>query len=389
MLEVPLVATNNESDDFSAYAADNSKCTKCNQGFTFLSIIRGLWKIISFLLSYIIIWSIISEILLLIEVYSIGDIKFFALSCVFLACPLLLASALLCLFGDEVNVLGPLGYIPIINIPLSISCKAATVKPEAIVVVETLLVGTMTFPLYIINLSYLCELEKSYENISIYNIIPLILSVITFIKTPPLSVVQWTLDQNPNADQTKLLLSSCLTFLPIVMVEIIHFFPFIFAYYIDQVLNYNDLIWIMLIFNVPKLIFIIHANRRIFTRENNGNIGKCITCVVFTLILITIPLIPYLFIIFSKYSQKNNTSLFHDGYCGSAAKYYWNITAYLTVSYGGSVAYIAIIYGLDALSLPVQISIITLIVLIVITILTFPITYGLMKNSGVEIYQFL
>ena len=51
---------------------------------------------------------------------------------------------------------------------------------------------------------------------------------------------------------------------------------------------------------------------------------------------------------------------------------YWNISFYLVISYGVSCAYILIVVGFNALSVPVAVSISCIVVLIVFTVVTFP-----------------
>ena len=78
-----------------------SLCRRCSVSTTchFIArILLWIWRITSSLLSYTLIYSVIAEILLLIEVYSHHDGKFFALSCGFLIIPLLLVSFAMC-FG--------------------------------------------------------------------------------------------------------------------------------------------------------------------------------------------------------------------------------------------------------------------------------------------------
>ena len=71
-----------------------------------------------------------------------------------------------------------------------------------------------------------------------------------------------------------------------------------------------------------------------------------------------------------------------NGYCSSAAKYYWNIVLYLLISYGGSTIYtIIIVGGLNQFSWQIQIVFCVFLVLIVLIIFTLPIAFYCIKNE--------
>merc|ERR550525_1017600 len=116
----------------------------------------------------------------------------------------------------------------------------------------------MTFPLYIINLSYLLESIAGYEEISVFNYLQLILSVLNFCVNPIKFVQKATLHDNKDFGIVEWL-STSLCFMPLVLIEIIHFFPFCFCYYVDGTLDWDDLVHILLLFNIPKVIFILHV----------------------------------------------------------------------------------------------------------------------------------
>ena len=118
---------------------------------------------------------------------------------------------------------------------------------------------------------------------------------------------------------------------PIVLIEIIHFFPFIFAYYIDGTLNYKDLVIVLIIFNVPKGIFIMHFLKKVWFTPDLYSFERVSWSIFMTLILITVLLIPYLFIIFFKESKESNESFLQNGCCGSSMKYYWNAVIFVYI----------------------------------------------------------
>ena len=171
------------------------------------------WIVLSVLLSFTLLWTVIAELLLLIEIYSVNDIKFFTLSCIFLFIPLSLISLIVLEeFGIKGHIMAEslvtkfectwwkyLFYIPVFNISLALASKSYLNEFDGVesatlihlTSFETFLNGTMTFPLYIINLSYLCENISSYRDISIFNIISLLMAVINFIKVPPMSLLHF------------------------------------------------------------------------------------------------------------------------------------------------------------------------------------------------------
>ena len=113
---------------------------------------------ISFLSSYTLIWSVISEILLLTEVYSDHDSRFFVLSCTFLVVPLVIVSFFLCLYTardlkHHVGRFHYIAYIPIINVAFSKSVLGISDDHNDkfnAALTDIFLTGTMTFPLYIL-----------------------------------------------------------------------------------------------------------------------------------------------------------------------------------------------------------------------------------------------
>eukprot|EP01084_Bolivina_argentea_P279195 477294_1 len=169
----------------------SSKCS-CKCCNVLKTLMMSIWRIISFILSYTIIWSIISEILLLINVYP-NDHIFFGLSLTFLIIPLMFVSFMFCIMAGDFDAIPSVSrwllFVPFINIPIGMSSTKLRKENDfylssTLLIFESLLTGTMTFPLYIINLSYLLETVESYQNIEIYNILQLSFSILLFIKTP-------------------------------------------------------------------------------------------------------------------------------------------------------------------------------------------------------------
>ena len=115
---------------------------------------------------------------------------------------------------------------------------------------DATLSGIMIFPLYIINLSFLLESTTTYEQISIYNIVQLSFSLLMFLKAPvtffmassekdTYRTLAEIIDKDiadEEEDETfrkkvVKILTIVFAFGPMVLLEIIHFFPFCFAYY--------------------------------------------------------------------------------------------------------------------------------------------------------------
>lgn len=243
------------------------------------SIAQCIIQIVQLLLPCMLIYTVISEILLLIKVYAHHDGTFFALSCTFLIGPLCLISlplsCLSCAYcntdGEEYNA-SPCGrmtcvpaFTPIINIILTkwvMSEDSDGNGMHYVALLDTFLTGTMTFPLYIINLSFLLESVTVYDEISGFNILQLVCSVLSMGVTPiqyvmsATSLYRWRYPYT-TCDKLITLVSSSSLLLPLVLVEIVHFCPFLFAYYVDRVIELNDLKAILLIFNVPKILFVV------------------------------------------------------------------------------------------------------------------------------------
>ena len=160
-----------------------------------IDAITCVQRFVSCALSLTIIGSIISEILLLINIYSNHHARiFFELSLIFLLIPLTLCSFALGLISHgsfpKIGQFKWLMFIPYINIPLALCCNAiytdhiSSFSAKMIALFDAIIVGFMSFPLYIINLSYLLDTTDSYSDISIYNRLQLAFSVVLFCKAP-------------------------------------------------------------------------------------------------------------------------------------------------------------------------------------------------------------
>eukprot|EP01084_Bolivina_argentea_P061598 112599_1 len=373
------------------------------------------WEILSVFLSFLLPATIVSEILLLINIYSQSDTIFFALSCLFLSIPLCTASfaiwfvALMQHGRMKMYRTLPydwrlkLFYIPIINIPLYISYSKLAVL-EIATGIETFLAGTMSFPLYIINISFLLETVSSYKAIPTFNLIQLTFSLISLTIAPMKYYVSKTYESYYKTyslyEKIPVYLAVAFTFMPIVLIEVIHFFPFCFCYYVDDTLHQHDLIYVIILFNVPKIIFFSHLLFQYICNPNPNNdddldddlddvygaIRNTLVCCLLTFVFITIPLVPYIMMMYSKKTIKDTNNLFtikDCRCCSSITIYYWNTIIYLFISYGGSCIYVINVIGWNNISKPVQVSIICIFILIIFITLTFPLSFRCMKLSNV------
>lgn len=386
-----------------------SLCRRCSVSTTchFIArILLWIWRITSSLLSYSLIYSVIAEILLLIEVYSHHDGKFFALSCGFLIIPLLLVSFAMC-FGAG-NFKGActsgdlftkcIGSIPVVNIAFMNSVYAIGLAPNGVqnkwngpqyqqaclALFDSVLTSLMTFPLYIINLSFLLESVTSYNEISRFSIAQLAFSVLNMAWNP-IKYTKHATNARYNKNHYSPLgsvMAASFLFAPLVLIEIIHFFPFCFSYYVDHIVAWNDLLNILLIFNVPKIMFILY----LFFLW--GICCNCSPSCIFQMfmiiaILITVPLIPFvMFFQWDDVSDAMNTNFrFGKRHMGM----YLVLICYLWISYGGSCVYVIHVAGWTVLSPPVQVSILVVIGLTAFITLSFPFAYACTKRMGVSV----
>eukprot|EP01084_Bolivina_argentea_P146944 257177_1 len=248
----------------------------------------------------------------------------------------------------------------------------------------------MTFPLFIINLSFMLETYDEYKNISIFNLLQFIFALFTLSVSPFTNLLSvkikfFMMDGIALTFQDKFKLYSIISFtlIPTLLVEIIHFFPILFAYYIDDILNYRDILWILLLlFNVPKTLFVIHITKKYWhlpAFADTGIIGKIIFTVILTIIFFTLPLVPYFIAMLfkDKYKRTNSSNnkkktIFFDGLCSSTSRYYWNVVAYLWISYIGSSAYLLYRINIHNMSNPLLISLLIVLCLCIFITVSIP-----------------
>merc|ERR1711971_188568 len=153
-----------------------------------------------------------------------------------------------------------------------------------------------------------------------------------------------------------------------------------------HLISATDLIVIILLFTIPKLSIIVHILRKTCCHSINDHDADFYKAIapIYAFLLVSIPLIPYLMLMYSKEAGRNVVWLFRDnGWYGEVTKYYWHMCVYLLCSYGASCAYVFIKVGYENVHFVEQSALVNMIVLIAFIILTFPLGYALMKRSGV------
>eukprot|EP01083_Nonionella_stella_P154722 498935_1 len=353
--------------------------------------VRTLIKTVSFLLSYSMIWSVISDILLITNIYYEHDTRFFIASLVFFSIPLLIVSLGIVWLSNE-DGLPWYFYIPILNIPAYVTSSIRQCQQTSFGI-GLFLSGLMIYPLYIINLSFMLESYETYNEIPIYNILQCTFSLFTLCVSPFMNILKAIVSTYLNKglvlsikDKMKIYSIVSLSLMPTLLIEIIHFFPILFAYYIDGVIDYQQVLWIMILFNVPKFVFVIHMIKK----ANMLNEGVCLaicTTVCISVVFITLPLVPYFFMMFGKgtinireLKESSNKTIFFSGCWSSTSKYYWNVVFYLVISYGVSSAYLIGFVGANNMSLPLSIALFAVIVLMIFITLSVPALFYYFKR---------
>lgn len=259
-------------------------------------------------------------------------------------------------------------YIPFINIPIFLCSKHP--KIEFLGSLSAMLISCfMSYPLYIINLSYLFETYEitGFNNISIYNKLQLLFTLFTLCIASTYSFLKletkfFMIDGIALTlkDRLKLYVIIILTGIPALLIEIIHFFPILFAYYVDHSISYDNFLYLLLIFNAPKLIFVSHMLRKFLSNEawkDNGICIKIILSIVLMIIFMSLPMIPYFIMMLFKVKYKrkqdhenSSKTIFFNGICSTTSRYYWNVVLYLWISHGGCIIYMIYIIGINVIS---------------------------------------
>ena len=126
------------------------------------------------------------------KVYSKNDYKFLGLSAFFVIFAMGMASIYVCGIGWQLyaneeklkysqKIHKILLSIPIINVPLMFARPFDIISNSLI---GLFLCGFMTFPEYLINISYLLEISNDYRDISFFNILQIITALFVLCIAP-------------------------------------------------------------------------------------------------------------------------------------------------------------------------------------------------------------
>ena len=391
--KVEILKTMNDSniENMKGFIATQNSCLYQRIPSKCLRILYIIWN---YLTSYSMLISIFTDILLMIEIYSTSDYRFLFLSILFTLIPLSFISFIICIISSSS---AKLPKLPILNIPIYLTKSTNSDASSAISLFLSLF---MTFPLYIINISYMLEKINNYIDISIYNILQLSASLITLCIAPYFNLIQFISDSYINngllltfSDKIKIYSSICGICIPMTIIEVIHFFPLLFSYYIDKTISLRQLYILLLIFNIPKLIFVFHIIKQIFP-ENSINhcydrFGKLLILCCFMILPLILYSIIWLFRdveTLKPQCHKNKTikidEFWGKGWCSTNTIYFWNIVLYINMSYILTAIFISWnqhFHFVTQISYPVTISIILVVILSIFITLTLPIFYQKVK----------
>ena len=370
----------------------------CNPDFSYQVFhknrtIEILFQLVCLVVNYSMLVSLVFDFFLIIEIYLNDDFVFVFYSLFFICFTLLLFSILICIFSKRNETSPIFEQMWIVNIPyfFTFGHKNYPDGPRLVGLFSVTMTALMNYPLYIINVSYILENCDTYADISLVNILQLISSIITLAITPLLNYLSQV--QQSYVKHSGLILTTCdsvnvysyilLILGPMMTLEIIHFFPILFAYYLndDNDSNFNSiefqhLIIIIGIFNVPKLIFIIHIWNKYQKIRHEKYFFNCLAdSIVLILLFLILPLMPYTIVMIERLKYCEYLQLFADynitditqckfkTICFSIAatdkkqnvvfRYYRNIVIYLWLSFIGSsiVLYYLLNYNIFTISI--------------------------------------
>ena len=274
-----------------------------------------LLECLAMLINYSMLWALVTDMLLIINVYEKNDLWFFSLAIVVVTIPILFISAMIIYYtiDDEYILLIPhdnnkcrytfhkiMLYIPIFNIPYFFTFISTNeiIASQRASMLSMILSGCMTYPLYLINVAYILDSEvNEWDTISIYNVLQIGSTLLVLCVTPFLKFVGYVYESYIEHNGLFMSLIDALyvyfwigvLFTPIMAIEIVHFFPLLFAYYVDDsIKQWSEFAIIMILFNVPKLMFVHH----IF-KLSHGYKGLLYSKWFIFSIFMVLPLVPY------------------------------------------------------------------------------------------------
>ena len=215
-----------------------------------LRLLRILYKFFS---SYAVVVSFVFDMLLTINIYYVYQIYFFVLSIFFMT----IAISLCWMVGCCIMYYNTENFEPLTPrywycFPLlSMVAVLSEYRNQAISHVFSVIISSfVTYPEYILNLSYILDTHAShdhgnignwYNNISMYNLLQLFGSFLALIVSPFTNWVSLVIVGNyfeecglilSIKDRFYIFFKLVIYIMPVFIMEIIHFFPLFFAYFL-------------------------------------------------------------------------------------------------------------------------------------------------------------
>lgn len=199
-----------------------------------------------------------------------------------------------------------------------------------------------SFPQYIINISFALE----HNEFSTWNWISIILSLTSLAFSPAIQIIGKHEDTKfkCNLDVAlhilKLFFIYLFTIVPIVLLEVVHFFPILIEYYWYQSITIQQLVNCLLWFNFPKLIFLcMQFPEEAVEVENiavvafvknvpNDTLGALLGAFIFLVVFLVLPLVPIAFAIGASFYDGKGVN-------GNGAYNVFLLLCYLGIAYGG------------------------------------------------------
>eukprot|EP01083_Nonionella_stella_P040036 108869_1 len=300
-------------------------------------------------------------------------------------------------------------FIPIVNVALFRTSLDPFHETASIILDWTLLL-LMTFPLYLINLSYLLSSTTDYKAIPPIVWIQLVNSIFSACWTIVSGLATFSerysyFDKGlilSFSDKLKIKAILAITFVPVIIVEVTQFFPFLFYFYVEikDVDHYaqrkaEGLFYIVVIFLVSKSLFVMDMFHHICVMKDTKMSQKIALALVACLLFMVGPMVPYIFMLVDKKESKKckfekRKNIFADGFCSPISKCYFILSAYLILAYGISCVYIVLNRGHAHISLAIQVTMACVLGLVLLVIVSFPKLYYMTLHftfKGLDRYE--
>ena len=220
--------------------------------------------VFSFCTKYVMLPFFFLDIVLISKVYQTLDPTIFVTALCFLCLPHLFVYftivGITCVYGLEWYY-----YIPVVNTATYFAFEPLNDWYHARVTayMSLVLAALMTFPLYIINVAYIVKNENltDFNKTVFLNYCGLIGSFFTLCVSPTtnlLTIVTRNYLQNgfilSIKDEIKLYFIMALIGIPVIALEIIRFYPFLVAFYVDNAIDEFEFTFLLIMFNLPLLV---------------------------------------------------------------------------------------------------------------------------------------